>query len=145
MILVIDASVAVKWFVEEEGRADALAVFRCNADIVVPDLFFAEFVNVLWKKSRKGEVGIEQAAQAISCVGRFVGRVMKSADLIERAFQWAQKLDHPVYDCLYLTCADACGSKFVSAGEHFVRKLHGSEFGYLIIPLAQASALRAEG
>lgn len=141
MILVVDASVAVKWFVEEEGRADALAVLRCNADVVVPDLFFAEFANVLWKKSRKGEVGIQQAAQAISCVGQFVNHAMKSADLIERFFQWAQKLDHSVYDCLYLTCAETEGSKFVTADEHFVRKLRGNRLDYLVMPLAQVSAL----
>ena len=144
MIPVVDASVAVKWFVEEEGRADALAVLRCDADIVVPDLFFAEFANVLWKKSRKGEVGIQQATQAISCANRFVRQVMKSADLIERAFQWAGKLDHSVYDCLYLACAEAHSSKFVSADGHFVRKLHVNKLDYLVMPLAQASTLLEE-
>jgi predicted nucleic acid-binding protein len=141
VILVVDASVAVQWFVEEQGRADALAVLRCNADVVVPDLFFAEFANVLWKKSRKGEVAMQQAAQAISCVNRFIGQVMKSADLIERAFQWAQKLDHSVYDCLYLTCAEVHGSKFVTADRHFVRKLQGNKLDYLVMPIAQASEL----
>jgi predicted nucleic acid-binding protein len=63
VILVVDASVAVKWFVEEGGRAGALAVLRCKAKIVVPDLFFSEFANVLWEKHRKSEVSAEQAAR----------------------------------------------------------------------------------
>ena len=56
MNLVVDASVAVSWFVKEERRDEALAVLRCKARVIVPDLFFAEFANVLWKKRRIGEV-----------------------------------------------------------------------------------------
>jgi predicted nucleic acid-binding protein len=145
VILVVDASVAVKWFVEEEGRADAMALLRCKAEadiaLVIPDLFFAEFANVLWKKCRKGEVGGQQAAQAISCVYRIFNQVVKSADLIDRAFQWSEKLDHSVYDCLYLACAEAHDSKYVSADEHFVRKLQSNRLDHLVMPLAHAPAL----
>ncbi len=141
MILVVDASVAVKWFVEEDGRADALAVLRCKADVIVPDLFFAEFANVLRKKRHRGEVDAHQASQAISSIGGFIMHVVRCIDLIERAFQWAERVDHSIYDCLYLTCAEAHGTKFVSADAQFVRKLQDHRLDCLVMPLHEAPAL----
>jgi predicted nucleic acid-binding protein len=49
--LVIDASVAVKWVVEEEGTAEALALLRASK-LVAPELLVAECANILWKKAQ---------------------------------------------------------------------------------------------
>ena len=49
MTLVIDASIAAKWFVEEPGRAQALEVLD-ETDRQAPDLVVAEVANVIWKK-----------------------------------------------------------------------------------------------
>jgi predicted nucleic acid-binding protein len=139
----VDASVAIIWFVEEQSRADAMAVLNCIADIAVADLFFAGFANVLWKKARKGEVGMQQAVRAISSVGQFLSEVVKSAHIIESAFSLAQNIDHSVYDCLYLACAESRGSRFVTADKHFFQKLRGSVLAGLVMPLSQASLVLA--
>jgi len=47
--LVIDASVAVKWVVEEDGTADAPALRR-SAKLIAPELLMAECADILWKK-----------------------------------------------------------------------------------------------
>lgn len=54
-LLVIDASIAVKWVVEEEGTIEALAL-RGAAKLIAPDLLIAECANILWKKVRRGEL-----------------------------------------------------------------------------------------
>lgn len=50
MVKVIDTSVAVKWLVEEEGRAPALAIFEevlsAPGNFAVPELFYFELAHV---------------------------------------------------------------------------------------------------
>jgi predicted nucleic acid-binding protein len=46
--LVIDASVAVKWVVEEPGTQEALLLRQHR--LLAPDLLVAECANILWKK-----------------------------------------------------------------------------------------------
>ena len=50
MTLVVDASVAVKWFVEEDGRQQALQILDLD-EREAPDLIIAEVANVIWKKA----------------------------------------------------------------------------------------------
>ena len=46
---VIDASIAVKWVVEEHRTPEALAL-RQKAKLIAPELLVAECANILWKK-----------------------------------------------------------------------------------------------
>lgn len=106
MIIVVDASVVVKWFVKEAGHAQALSLIEREFEIAAPDLIFAEAANVLWKKLRMGEVTTEQGEVACSTMPDFFAEVIPSQALLGPAFGFAQRLDHPVYDCLYLACAE---------------------------------------
>ena len=51
--LVIDASIAVKWVVEEEGTPEALAL-RQKAKLIAPELLVAECANNPLEKSTRG-------------------------------------------------------------------------------------------
>src|SRR6266849_5468707 len=53
--LVIDASITVKWVVDEPGTPEAL-LLRRTAKLIAPDLLVAECANVLWKKVRRNEL-----------------------------------------------------------------------------------------
>ena len=62
---VIDASVAAKWFLPPAGEPladEALRLLAGYADgrfrFVVPDLFWAECGNILWKAVRQGRCWI---------------------------------------------------------------------------------------
>ena len=48
------------------------------------------------------------------------------ADLIERAMQIAMEIEHPVYDCLYLACAERTESELATADRNLVNKVSGS-------------------
>ena len=52
---VVDAGVAVKWFVPEIHSAPALRLLRKRFDLQAPELIRVEFGNILWKKCRAGE------------------------------------------------------------------------------------------
>ena len=60
MTLVVDASVAAKWFIEETGRAQALQMLDV-ADRQAPDLLLVEVANVVWKKVLQRQISERQA------------------------------------------------------------------------------------
>ncbi len=53
--LVIDASIAIKWVVEEDGTPQALAL-RGRTKLIAPELLVAECANILWKKVQRDEL-----------------------------------------------------------------------------------------
>ena len=53
--LVIDASIAIKWVVEEDGTPQALAL-RQKAKLIAPELLVGECANILWKKVQRRRV-----------------------------------------------------------------------------------------
>lgn len=136
---VIDASIAVKWVVEEEGTAAALSLRR-RARLIAPELLIAECANILWKKVSRKELSKHHA--------RLAARLLQGADLellptralLESATEIAIDLDHPAYDCLYVALAAANKCTFVTADARLLRKIlrHG-ELRDRVISLNQAA------
>lgn len=60
---VIDASIAVKWVVEEDNTAEALTLRR-RAKLIAPELLLAECANILWKKVERNELSQDEALLA---------------------------------------------------------------------------------
>jgi hypothetical protein len=54
--LIVDASVAVKWFFEEPGGKDALELRGDDVEFAAPDLVIAEIGHAAWKKWRRKEI-----------------------------------------------------------------------------------------
>jgi predicted nucleic acid-binding protein len=122
MTLVIDASVAIKWLVEEEGSEAALAL-RETDRLLAPDLLAAECANILWKKARRGELTIDEALFAARLLERAEIELLPTRALLHRATEIAVGLDHPAYDCFYLALAEANDCRFVTADAGFFRKV----------------------
>lgn len=120
--LVIDASIAIKWVVEEDGTELALAL-RQQARLMAPDLLVPECANILWKKVQRKELSRDEAL--------FAARLLQSAEielvparaLLEVTTHLAIKLDHPAYDCLYLALAAENDCRFITADERLVNKI----------------------
>lgn len=58
--VVIDASIAIKWVIDEPGTDEALTLRR-NARLIAPELLVAECANVLWKKVQRNELSRDEA------------------------------------------------------------------------------------
>jgi predicted nucleic acid-binding protein len=118
---VIDASVAIKWVVEEPGTAEALALRR--ARLHAPDLLVAECANILWKKVRLGQLTPEEASLAAQLLERADMELAPMRKLMREATALAIEFEHPAYDFVYLCLALSKGCAFVTADERLLRKL----------------------
>jgi len=108
--LTVDASIAAKWYVSETHSEEARALLGHRLERYAPDFVLVELANIFWKKARLGEVGDPQPYFQELTRLRAAVVLTASGDLIERAAQIAAQLDHAVYDCLYIACAEATGS-----------------------------------
>ena len=122
--LVIDASIAIKWVIEEEGTPQALTLRR-EARLLAPELLVAECANILWKKARRNELSREEALLAARLLQTAAIELVPTRSLLAAATRIAIELDHPAYDCLYLALAIENDCRFVTADERFLRKLGG--------------------
>jgi predicted nucleic acid-binding protein len=122
--LVIDASIAIKWVIEEEGTPQALTLLR-EAKLLAPELLVAECANILWKKARRNELSREEALLAARLLQTAAIELVPTRFLLAAATRIAIELDHPAYDCLYLALAIENDCRFVTADERFLRKLGG--------------------
>lgn len=132
MTRVVDTSVAVKWFVAEDGQQAAEKLI--GQPLVAPELLLAEVCNVAWKKQRKGEIDPAQAAMAPQIVTSFV-KILPSQGLAGRALDVAIELDHPVYDCFFLALCEAHSLVMVTADARLIRRCAGTPFEALLEPL----------
>jgi len=117
---VIDASVAVKWVLEESGSPQACRLR--GARLEAPELLLVECANILWKKVRLGDLREEEAMERLDLLARAPVIIWAvSPDLLMRALRLALDLRHPVYDCLYLALALQQGAPLVTADHRFAQ------------------------
>ena len=55
MTLVVDASVALKWYLVESGAESARQILADDDRLVAPELVVAEVCNACWLACRHGE------------------------------------------------------------------------------------------
>jgi predicted nucleic acid-binding protein len=134
MTVVVDASVALKWFVGETGRVEAMRLLDAP-ERHAPDLIVAEVGNVAWKKAIRGEVTEEQARFICASITHYIAVLHRSEALIDRGIDIALRLRHPIDDCLYLACAERAGARLVTADRKLLAALDGTALASLALHL----------
>lgn len=120
---VIDASVAVKWFLQEAGSVAARAVLMREGRLVAPDRLLLEVTNVLRRKERRGELTVEHVDRATGRLSSFFHEILPTKPLLASAIDLSRRLDHPVYECVFLAAAMVPATRLVTADDHFHRKI----------------------
>ena len=69
MIVVVDASIAIKWYVDEVHTSDAEQLIDGRFELHAPELILSEFGNILWKKCRNDDLDEIVAMSAIASIG----------------------------------------------------------------------------
>ena len=121
--VVVDSSVAMKWFVPEAHSDRALRLLDGTFELVAPDLLLPECGNALWKKISRGEIGLDDGRAIIQALGRAPIRIISSAALVEAALEIATAFRRTVYDGLFVALAVARECPLITADERFVRAM----------------------
>jgi predicted nucleic acid-binding protein len=127
-LLVIDGSVAAKWSLKDETLVDeALALLdrynRRQVELIVPDLFWAEFGNIVWKAVRRGRCTRNWADINIAALKDLNLTTVPSESLVEQAFKIAAHFDRTVYDSIYVALAVESRAQLVTADEKLANAL----------------------
>lgn len=105
MTVIVDASVAVKWFFEEPDHIAARALLTRDEPLVAPTLLVAEVANAAWKRFRSGEISRGDAAKVIALSGQPFSELFPLPPLLLEAGRLMLDFMHPAYDCFYLALA----------------------------------------
>ena len=136
MILVSDASVAVKWAVEEEDYEKAAQLLSGEHQLHVPRVLASELANALRNKVISGVLAPHLVAgmlgSALSSLLHWAADEVLAAD----ALRIAIGLNHPVYDCVYLALAYQVGGTVVTADTRFFNTVAGTEHADRVVLLA---------
>ena len=136
MSLVVDASVALKWFLSEEPHASqAVAVVQDGATLIAPDFLIAEVCNAAWRSARLGRISQAQVDAIAANLPRFFDSLVSASSLARRAVAIAGQLDHPVYDCLYLALAEAEQAELVTADMRLLSKVQTTTWEQRVVDL----------
>jgi predicted nucleic acid-binding protein len=117
--IVVDASVALKWVLEEEesDRAEALAEGR---ELLTSALLWPEAGNAVALRVRRGEMNRARAADALRDLRAApLGTWPLTPDMTVAAFNIACDLAHTIYDCCYLALAIRENSVVITADRRF--------------------------
>jgi predicted nucleic acid-binding protein len=127
---VVDASVAVKWCMpapEEElilEAVDLLASYQSGETrFLVPDLFWIEMANALWKAVQREKISKEFARAALTSVTDLEIPTISSFDLMPQTLRLAIDNRRTAYDSLYVALAVQSKTELITADERLANAL----------------------
>ena len=125
MTLVVDASVGLKWVLDEPDSHLAQALAEGEEALLVPDFWLNEACNVCWVQVRRGIWTLEEAREGFALLrAQVVPTATGEMDLHEAALEIGLAAGHSTYDTLYLAFAIAVGARgVVVADGPFVRDM----------------------
>jgi predicted nucleic acid-binding protein len=131
MKFILDASVALKWVLQEPDspKADALRqAYRANIHfLLAPEVFTVEVAHGLTKAARRNIIRDDQVDVLLAELFTTLPDLHASFPLIPRAVEIARQARISVYDCLYVALAERESCQFVTADQRLLRAL-GSAF-----------------
>lgn len=101
---VVDASVAMKWFIDEEDADKAELLLR-SRELIAPAIILGEVGNGLWSKRSTSNIDRDLGRNLIGELPQLLKEIVPIEGLMRDAMQFAFDLDHPIYDCVYLALA----------------------------------------
>jgi predicted nucleic acid-binding protein len=126
---VVDASIAVKWFITETDSDAAARLLESERTLLAPELLYAEVANALWALARRGDIADADAREALDVLADApIDVPMSMRQLMPAAARLARDLDHPVYDCFYLALAVQQQHPVVTADRRFHEKVRSHPY-----------------
>ncbi|HEY9245266.1 MAG TPA: type II toxin-antitoxin system VapC family toxin [Candidatus Methanoperedens sp.] len=127
---VVDASVAVKWFSEEEFTEKAIEIrdnfFKGKYELAAPDLILYEVSNALRFNQNFNEEDVVEAVNSLFDME--ISIIVPTPRVIKSSITMAFKYKITVYDAFYPALAGEIGFAFVTADSKLYQKIKDLEF-----------------
>ena len=130
---VIDASVAVKWFIPEIHAQAAVKLLTGKRSLYSPDLIYAEVGNTLWNKWKRAELRPEEVLAVLEDFKRFPLISTPCESLAETSWAIVEKTAITFYDALYVALAFLENCPVITADNKLRRSLINNPFGIQVI------------
>jgi len=130
---VVDASVAVKWYLPEVHDVPSRRLLTNGDELLVPDLIFPEVGNILWKRVRMGQMTEAEGQTILASLASLPLQVTSSGSLVSSALAISCETGRTVYDSLYLALAVRENSVMVTADKKFYNALRGTPLSPFVL------------
>ncbi|MFP4536978.1 MAG: type II toxin-antitoxin system VapC family toxin [Dichotomicrobium sp.] len=120
-MLVIDASVAARWFVPSLAWPGAKAILESGESFIAPEIILVEVANAFWKAVRADYMTSQEMATAIGHLPSLFTDLVPVRELVSDAGDLAVTLDHPVYDRCYIALARRVEALLVTADKRLAQ------------------------
>jgi predicted nucleic acid-binding protein len=125
--VVLDASVAIKIFIDEEGSERARMLAASGAQFAAPEFVLAEIASVLLKRLGRGEITRPYAEAALERAQTLFDELASVAGLVSRGFSIATDHGTSAYDALYVALAEEKGWPLATADHRLVERIRRSD------------------
>lgn len=134
-LLVVDTSVALKFYLPEEDHEEAVRLLEAEevgaAELLAPGTILAEGFNAIAWQQKRGLLDAEDAGEAWEKLLHAPIYTYATEDLIERAAAIANETGAIVYDALFLALAEDARTLVVTADGKLLKTLEGSRYASL--------------
>jgi len=127
-LFIIDASVAAKWFVEEEHSEAALSVLDKNNQLHAPDFLLLEMDSIICKWIRRGAVSPQEGSDVRDSLRQYPIQRHPFISFPDSAFAIASRTGKSIYDCLYIALAALLKGRMVTADRKLYDVLKSGPF-----------------
>lgn len=136
MTLVVDANVAVKWFIQQQGTDDARRVQTYRGPLLAPALLISETTNGLWRHVARGDISAANAQTAVAGLAWWFHELVDDHSLAASALNLAVELGYASYDCFYLALSLARSAPLVTADKKFINRLAPTQYASNVVHLS---------
>jgi predicted nucleic acid-binding protein len=138
MTLIVDASVAAKWFLSEKDSDLAQHLVEAGHELTAPDLLLVEVANTLFKAWSRAAIDDSHMDRSLAELPSVISAFWPIADLIADAMVISRIIRHPVYDCVYLAQAWRMGARIVTADERLLEVARATSWDAFLVRLRDA-------
>lgn len=143
--LVLDTSVAVKWYLPEDLHDKAINLLRHaeagDVEILAPGTVQPKFFNALWWQHRREGLPLDSVRSLWEQFALDPVLLYAPEDLMQRAAEIALQTRVIIYDALFLTLAEDSETVVVTADGKFLKALEGTLYAHLAHPLSDVGSL----
>jgi predicted nucleic acid-binding protein len=132
-MLVVDASVAVKWFIPEPDSDKATTLLSGASKLIAPELIQLEVASALTRLYRMKLLDMETVSLLLQDWRNGLRRQIITLEPMrvdyDAAAEWSVRLCHPMPDCLYVAMSTRLQAPLVTADQKLAKALepHGVE------------------